>query len=43
MTAALDAGYRTGDIMQPGCTLVGCRQMGEVLLNTVTEAAAAKA
>ncbi|PSC69987.1 3-isopropylmalate dehydrogenase [Micractinium conductrix] len=43
VTAALDAGYRTGDIMQPGCTLVGCRQMGEVLLNTVTEAAAAKA
>ena len=25
---ALKAGYRCGDIMQPGCTLVGCREMG---------------
>ena len=32
VTAALDAGYRTGDIMQPGCTQVGCKQMGEVVL-----------
>ena len=26
---ALKAGYRCGDILQPGCTLVGCREMGE--------------
>ena len=25
---ALKAGYRCGDNMQPGCTLVGCREMG---------------
>jgi 3-isopropylmalate dehydrogenase len=43
VTAALDAGYRTGDIMQPGCTLVGCRQMGEVLLKIVAEGVAARA
>lgn len=30
--AALDAGYRTGDIMQPGCTQVGCSGIGKVLL-----------
>lgn len=32
VTAALDAGYRTGDIMADGCTRVGCAEMGEVLL-----------
>lgn len=32
VTAALDAGYRTGDIMAEGCTKVGCSEMGEVLL-----------
>ena len=37
MTAALDAGYRTGDIMQEGCTLVGCTAMGDVLLQRVAE------
>ena len=26
--AALEAGFRCGDIMQAGCTLVGCREMG---------------
>eukprot|EP00246_Nothoceros_aenigmaticus_P002329 TRINITY_DN13176_c0_g1_i1.p1 TRINITY_DN13176_c0_g1~~TRINITY_DN13176_c0_g1_i1.p1 ORF type:complete len:445 (+),score=67.00 TRINITY_DN13176_c0_g1_i1:57-1337(+) len=30
--ATLDAGYRTGDIMSSGKTLVGTRKMGEVLL-----------
>lgn len=43
VTAALDGGYRTGDIMQPGCTQVGCREMGEVVLKLVGEAAVAKA
>ena len=30
--AALDAGYRTGDIMSPGMQLVGTSKMGAVLL-----------
>lgn len=33
VTAALDAGFRTGDIMQPGCKQVGCQEMGEVVLS----------
>jgi 3-isopropylmalate dehydrogenase len=28
----LDAGYRTGDIMSPGMKLVGCREMGDKLI-----------
>ena len=28
----LDQGYRTGDIMSPGMKQVGCKKMGEVLL-----------
>ncbi len=32
VTQVLDRGYRTGDIMSPGMTAVGCRQMGEVLI-----------
>lgn len=28
----LDQGYRTGDIMSPGMKLVGCKQMGDILL-----------
>ncbi len=31
----LDQGYRTGDIMSEGMTLVGCRAMGEVLLKAL--------
>jgi len=31
----LDAGNRTGDILSPGMTLLGCREMGEALLNTL--------
>lgn len=31
----LDQGYRTGDIMSEGMTHVGCRQMGEVLLQAL--------
>ncbi|MEA5468341.1 3-isopropylmalate dehydrogenase [Spirulina sp. 06S082] len=31
----LDDGYRTGDIMSPGCKLVGCQEMGEVLLKAL--------
>eukprot|EP00887_Chlorella_sp_A99_P000331 scaffold13.g331.t1 len=35
VTAALDAGYRTGDIMQPGKQQVGCKAMGDVLLKHI--------
>ena len=28
----LAAGYRTGDLMAPGCTQVGCQAMGDQLL-----------
>jgi 3-isopropylmalate dehydrogenase len=28
----LDAGYRTGDLMAAGCTLLGCQAMGDQLL-----------
>ncbi|MBD2462088.1 3-isopropylmalate dehydrogenase [Oscillatoria sp. FACHB-1407] len=31
----LDQGYRTGDIMSPGMTLVGCQAMGEALLKAL--------
>ncbi len=30
--AVLAAGYRTGDLMAEGCTLLGCRAMGDQLL-----------
>jgi 3-isopropylmalate dehydrogenase len=35
VSAALDAGYRTGDIMQPGCKQVGCKAMGQAILKFV--------
>lgn len=31
----LDAGYRTGDIMQPGMTLIGCKRMGEEVAKAI--------
>jgi 3-isopropylmalate dehydrogenase len=31
----LDKGYRTGDIMSDGMTLVGCRAMGDALLQAI--------
>ena len=31
----LKDGYRTGDIMSKGCTLVGCRQMGDLLAERI--------
>lgn len=33
VTKALDKGLRTGDMMQEGCTLVGCREMGDAILS----------
>lgn len=32
----LDLGYRTGDIMSEGCKLVGCKKIGEVLLEVLS-------
>ncbi len=32
----LDLGYRTGDIMSEGMKLVGCKEMGEVLLKVLS-------
>lgn len=31
VSAVLDCGYRTGDIFSPGCTQVGCREMGRLV------------
>lgn len=31
----LKEGFRTGDIMSPGCTLVGCKKMGDLLTERV--------
>jgi 3-isopropylmalate dehydrogenase len=33
----LNKGIRTGDIMQDGCTLVGCKQMGEEVAKALDE------
>ena len=30
---ALDAGYRTGDMMAEGCQLVSCSEMGDAILS----------
>jgi len=32
----LEAGYRTGDILSPGMKLLGCRAMGDVLIQKLT-------
>ena len=32
VSSVLDAGYRTGDIMAPNCTKVGCTEMGRLIL-----------
>ncbi|MFN4279287.1 3-isopropylmalate dehydrogenase [Thermosynechococcus sp.] len=37
MTAVLDQGYRTGDLMSEGCTLVGCREMGNLLIKALSQ------
>ncbi|BFI25369.1 hypothetical protein AXG93_3818s1320 [Marchantia polymorpha subsp. ruderalis] len=35
VSSTLDKGYRTGDLMSAGKTLVGCTQMGEILLDAL--------
>ncbi len=32
---ALDDGYRTGDIMQEGCTRLGCKEMGDIIVSNI--------
>ena len=32
VASVLDAGYRTGDIMSPGKTQVGCQKMGDLIV-----------
>jgi len=43
VTAALDAGYRTGDLMSPGMQQIGCSALGDVLLQHIEEPSLAKA
>ena len=35
VSKVLDAGYRTGDIWSPGCTRVGCSEMGRLILESL--------
>ena len=35
VSKVLDAGWRTADIMAEGCTLVGCTQMGTLILENM--------
>ena len=35
VSSVLDAGYRTGDIMAPNCTKVGCTEMGRLILENL--------
>ncbi|HYA30331.1 MAG TPA: isocitrate/isopropylmalate family dehydrogenase, partial [Acidobacteriota bacterium] len=34
----LNEGYRTADIQEPGCKLVGCRQMGQRVRDKIAQA-----
>ena len=35
VNAVLDAGYRTGDIMQDGCTKLSCSEMGDMVVKNI--------
>ncbi|HIK24513.1 MAG: 3-isopropylmalate dehydrogenase [Thermosynechococcus sp. Uc] len=37
ITAVLDQGYRTADLMAEGCKLVGCREMGDLLIRQLSQ------
>ena len=37
VTAALDAGYRTGDLMSSGMKQVGCVELGDILVKQITD------
>ncbi len=34
----LDGGYRTADIQEPGCKLVGCKEMGQLVRDRIGKA-----
>jgi 3-isopropylmalate dehydrogenase len=36
--AVLDGGHRTGDILSAGCNLVGCKRMGQLLVEQLQKA-----
>ena len=36
VSKVLDAGYRTGDIFSPGCTLIGCSEMGRLIIDNIS-------
>jgi 3-isopropylmalate dehydrogenase len=33
----LNQGYRTADIQEPGCQLVGCKQMGQLVRKKIED------
>ncbi len=35
VSAVLDGGYRTGDILSPGCKQVGCKEMGRLIIENL--------
>lgn len=37
VTAALDAGFRTGDLMSAGMKQVGCVELGDILVKQITD------
>ena len=37
VTAALDAGYRTGDLMSSGMKQVGCVELGDILVKQISD------
>ncbi len=41
VNAVLDEGYRTADMMAPGCTRVGCTEMGNKILEHIEKASPA--
>lgn len=38
VTAALDGGYRTGDLMSSGMKQVGCTELGDIIVKLITDA-----
>ena len=38
VTAALDGGYRTGDLMSAGMKQVGCVELGDILVRQIQDA-----
>lgn len=38
VTAALDGGYRTGDLMSSGMKQVGCSEIGDIIVKLISDA-----